>query len=598
MRGSYHKNQGVFTDTGANYKKCLKGCSKCSNGASCAQREDPDDPVAPVYLIDTQTPHRCTKCLQSSNEFLTEGSDKKCVACPAGQRLRKGGLTISDCTACSPGSFVDKDGYCQECLSECSECSDKNGCSACKENNLQPDKSCKKGCPANYKADPARVCQRFGCSIKDCLECSDNQICSKCIDGLEFDLQTSSCTKMQGQSGNTQISKNDQIVPYLLQRLPNNPDDPKFYFKINLEEQKYQPKELSIITNGILRLDIKLLSIKLSSTKSLKELTSAQKIPKIYDIKELSIKKNKISELIMEFKNAEEQAEVFSMVIKHPSIMIGENHSTKYFLKDSNHFYESPEFSTKSEKSGRDSSSDMTSFIATQTSISTSMEYGSSMIAIVFSALSMDPSGMALEFNRFLDLVKIFRYFGFWFVMKLNKFIDCLGVSGDLEGPESQGRRILETEIAEKNKLSRFSRYKFDKYHIPLWYQGQFLYMSITYVVLWVVKIIRVCFFRSLRHRVEKDRKAKLSKWEINLVLYLRQIHFVGFGVVMMKLIFYNTRIILHRKGGEPTKMFSYLTTTLLVFDFIELLSVANHLNYNRVSFKNLIQSFFSFLIS
>ena len=147
--------KGFFTDSSVNYKKCLSGCSQCSDATTCSQCEDPDDPAAVIYHINTQSPHRCTKCLQSSHEFLTEENTKKCVACPAGQRLKKGGVSSADCTACSAGSFVDNDGYCEECLGECSECSDRNGCSACKVHNLQPDKSCKEGCPTNYKADSA-----------------------------------------------------------------------------------------------------------------------------------------------------------------------------------------------------------------------------------------------------------------------------------------------------------------------------------------------------------------------------------------------------------------------------------------------------------
>ena len=419
------------------------------------------------------------------------------------------------------------------------------------------------------------------------MECSDNEVCSSCAEGYELNTQTNSCGIVKKNEEKPPSIKKEEKVSYLLQRLPSSEGDPKFYYKIQLEEEKFKPDQLSTLKLGISNLDTTQLSIRLSTIKSLEELAKISSTQKFYTAEKVSITKSNQEELIFEYLSPEADIDLFSMVIQHESILVGEDQESRFYLKETNSFYESPLLTSQNEKNLKMTPTGFSSVAESQASISTSMEYGSSLIALIFSTLSMDPTGVALEFNRFLDLVKIFRFFGFWFGVKVNKFVDSLGGSSSTNEPKAERiRRVLNGEIEEKSQDSRFHRYKFDKYNIPLQYEGEVLYMGIIYVALWVVKISRILFFSSLKRRVENDHRTRVGKWEINLVVYLRLIHFVGFGVVMMKLLFYNTRIILHRKGGEAAKALCYLTTTLLVIDIMELLSAAHNLNYQRVSQK------------
>ena len=123
----------------------------------------------------------------SEHQFKTEGSPVACIQCPVGQRLMKGGTSSSSCDGCdlNTAKFVDSNGYCDTCLSQCSKCNDKIGCTSCQDPalNVQHDGSCSNGCPVNFKADSNKVCKALSCNIDGCSECSDDNVCSKCEAG-------------------------------------------------------------------------------------------------------------------------------------------------------------------------------------------------------------------------------------------------------------------------------------------------------------------------------------------------------------------------------------------------------------------------------
>ena len=244
--------KGLFTSSALEYQKCVSKCSQCSDSTTCTTCEDSNNSATPMFLMSNESPHRCTDCLQSNHEFQTEETPKKCVVCASGQRLMKGGTSSPDCLPCTKESsnFVDPDGFCQDCLPECQECSDKNGCTSCKDpiHSLQPDKTCSVGCPKNHKADQERVCQPLTCTLTNCDECSDHNICSKCSLGFNLDSSKNKCEKEDEKENK---EKNEIVVDYILIQISNLGREREFNFRIQLEEEKYTNWELKTIMKGI-----------------------------------------------------------------------------------------------------------------------------------------------------------------------------------------------------------------------------------------------------------------------------------------------------------------------------------------------------------
>ena len=221
----------------------------------------------------------------------------------------------------------------------------------------------------------------------------------------------------------------------------------------------------------------------------------------------------------------------------------------------------------------------------------------------------MDPSGMALKFNEFLDLIQIFKYFGFWFGTLLDQFIDNLSGYQPEEQQEAQNsasghssakrllniifgrkemdgaRRLLYSGSGAQVKESAYHRYKFEKYKVGLGLGGVFLVKTALYLAFWALKLLRLCLFRQLKRDC-----SDLKKWTIKAVVYLRQAHFIVFGACLMDLSFYNSRIILHRKNdfeGVLAKAVASATSTLLIVDLIEIVDTAVSMKFKRVRIAN-----------
>ena len=251
-------------------------------------------------------------------------------------------------------------------------------------------------------------------------------------------------------------------------------------------------------------------------------------------------------------------------------------------------------------------------------SINKNVQSGTSVAVIFFSIISVDPSGAALKFNQFLNLMRLFKLFGFWFGLELSEFLETVAPTNNnseraakriLSASKGRGeqtevrrgskpssgsiredkRRGLEARSPENRqnwlKSSQFDRRKFNKYQIGLSYQGVFLYQTVFYLALWVGKIIGILIFRGM-----KKNPKSFKKWKIYYVVYARKLHFAGFGVVLSDLAFFSCRILLHRKNnssGVIAKGLASLTLTLLSVDFIEtfwvsfeLSKTSKHTNY------------------
>ena len=213
---------GFYQDGSNYYRKCPKNCKVCSDGGTCQVCGTPAGSSASWYLVDSESPHRCTECLVENNEYLTEQNPARCVVCPPGQRLMKGGVSSSDCDTCdaSRGKFINSEGYCDYCSSDCSECDSKNECLRCKNlgENVQPDGTCAVGCPQNYSPDSNRVCKlicpinqilmKGGKSSADCDPCGSNSgkfvdqdgYCDYCRPGCSECSNRSSCSKCANPS--------------------------------------------------------------------------------------------------------------------------------------------------------------------------------------------------------------------------------------------------------------------------------------------------------------------------------------------------------------------------------------------------------------
>ena len=194
---------------------------------------------------------------------------------------------------------------------------------------------------------------------------------------------------------------------------------------------------------------------------------------------------------------------------------------------------------------------------------------------LVLGILAADPEGLCLKFNQFLTLLQRFKFFGIFFGAKLGHFIDL--VSGWKRPPrpqqtQSRVRRIVQR--LEGNHRMLFQRgaedfknghkYKFEKYEIPLKLEGAILFKCIAYLVSWVFKVVAMVLYNQMVHL------GKIIPWKIYYIVYSRRIHFVIFGLSLLDLLFFGTRIILHRVddlGGLFNKALCFCLVALLAVD-------------------------------
>ena len=593
---------GYFKDTTNYFKKCSTNCKVCSDSTTCTQCEHPSGPTTPIYHISSTTPHRCTQCVQSNHEYFTEANPKACVACPTSQRLMKGGLISSDCSPCltSDSKYIDSDGYGNHCRSECSECTDGLKCTKCKnqEENLQLDGSCSQGCPINHKADPNRICQKISCSVIDCLECSDNNVCYSCKAGYTLNPTTHTCSLQIVQQSlpsttpsttptSTETPKEKLTLNYVLVQDYDPYHQNGYLFKINIKQENVTAEQNREINQLFPKIDAKNLHLVLSNYES----KYNYPVPKA----DIEIKTDDSNDLYLfinyKLENELTKESEFSnlLQISHRQILLNldeendQNYKYEYYLNETNSVYQIEDY-VKSQKEQK-LSKQLETISEQAVTLTTSTRVASVGVVVVFSALSVDPSGEAIKFNQFLDLVKLFKYFGFWFGAKLNAFIDNLSGHNQQQQQESprnsQRRRVLFNDFGGLNQKSQFHRYKMEKYRIPLKFEGAILFKAALYLVLWPLKLIRILIFSAMKN----NPKSKFSKLKIHLVVYMRKIHFAALGVVLMDLTFNSTRIIFHRENdfeGILSKGIAYVCLGLFTIDLFEIFMVAIAGNYPR----------------
>uniref|UniRef100_A0A3B3XXL2 Growth factor receptor domain-containing protein n=1 Tax=Poecilia mexicana TaxID=48701 RepID=A0A3B3XXL2_9TELE len=138
----------------------------------------------------------CDKsCLTCSGHEPTE-----CLSCDANRRVDESGGCVWS-SQCSMDSYVDLNGDCQRCHTQCRRCDGpgKDHCLSCNEPHLLLNATCVKKCPVGYyvedKVDPA--CERCHPSCESCFG-HHSQHCKTCKPG--FFKQASSCVETCSES--------------------------------------------------------------------------------------------------------------------------------------------------------------------------------------------------------------------------------------------------------------------------------------------------------------------------------------------------------------------------------------------------------------
>uniref|UniRef100_A0A3B3UPK2 R-spondin Fu-CRD domain-containing protein n=1 Tax=Poecilia latipinna TaxID=48699 RepID=A0A3B3UPK2_9TELE len=195
--------------------QCAPECGSCkerpSNCLSCERG---------FLLLDNS-------CLSSCPEGYYDNS-KECLRCPhcdANRRVDESGGCVWS-SQCTMDSYVDLNGDCQRCHTQCRRCDGpgKDHCLSCNEKLLTSlwlrplDGTCVKKCPVGYyvedKVDPA--CERCHPSCESCFG-HHSQHCKTCKPG--FFKQASSCVETCSERFENIKKKNfpDRCnVPYML----------------------------------------------------------------------------------------------------------------------------------------------------------------------------------------------------------------------------------------------------------------------------------------------------------------------------------------------------------------------------------------------
>ena len=629
--------EGYYID-GNNFKPCLSHCKTCSDGTTCTECQPPAGSSATYHRITSTSPHRCTTCLNANHEYLTEEATPRCVACPAGHKLMKGGTGPGNCDACdlSNGKFVNGV-YCDSCMAGCRECVVNNACTRCLDSghNVQPGGACAAGCPVNHKPDANGVCQPLNCDVVDCLECSDHDVCSKCRPGvnLQPDLSCQAgcpvnykpdldggcralvcsisgclecsdhdvCSKCQPgyllESNQCSEPAEDKYLQYVLVQQFAADLYSDFTFLMVLEQDAFTATQIEKIRTSLLSLPTSTFTLSLS-TQSIQNVSDFE----VIQDQNIKILRNSLRDVYFSINLTEPQKTSKTLFqtlrIDHNTINLLKNfekvniiiskNSTKYSLE-----------AFRGEQNGiLKLSEDLATISKTTSAVNNGMETRTSLAALFLTLLSADSGEVALKFNQFLTLMKTFKYIGAWLGTKLTEFLEIVtgvengknereelkegpGEAG--EGAEGASRRLLlGLEQKRKEKSSKFYRYKLDDYGAQVRYCDMTLVKTVLYVVFWVIKQLAWAIFSGIQ--VGKNN-SNFSLWKVQLLVYARQIHFAVFGATLMELSFLNTRIILHKAenlAGILIKFLAFLSQSLLILDLLDIYLISTGMNYQE----------------
>ncbi|EAR93472.3 hypothetical protein TTHERM_00423410 (macronuclear) [Tetrahymena thermophila SB210] len=184
-----------YIDVNGDCQQCLSNCDVCTSQAVCSQC------TQSYYLTVQQT---CVSgCPQT---FIPDSTSKRCI-CGANRTLQ------NQSCPCNTG-YIDVNGDCQQCLSNCDVCTSQAVCSQCSQSYyLTVQQTCVSGCPQTFIPDStSKICicgtnrtlknQSCPCNTGyidvngDCQQCPSNcdvctsqAVCSQCSQSYYLNVQ-------------------------------------------------------------------------------------------------------------------------------------------------------------------------------------------------------------------------------------------------------------------------------------------------------------------------------------------------------------------------------------------------------------------------
>ena len=589
----------VWIDKAKNIcKACGSGCSICSSETSCQSCSNSNDYIQ-------ANGGTCSDNCQD-REMVSLGPPRRCKLCPANCDACEDGV---GCTKCSKKSFKKEDNTCERCPTQCLDCSSSTQCVSCQ--NLthflhQDSLTCSHSCPDGFRKVNSPIKRCFPCP-EGCSECDSNS-CTKCKSGkILKEGRCVSCSddcKVCGPDGCLQCSQRFRLFEGdcfhcsedcldcnnlgCLLCIPNKAlEDAKCKegFLINYSmRQFYDPKSPHTFN----------LRLFLQEHPSINQITYKEFQKSLLDFNEkLEVELESIpGRVILNLTKEAAKNHQFIMrvsPVNKTGLFIGQKIQMRvksfsksldplktgfpyrYLLIQKSQSLEvevlklSPEILNRNMRSAAE-------FTSSANSISSSASMG---LGIILSLFSADPDGSFLKFNQFLTLLKRLKLIGMYFGGSLQDFIEL--ISGEKPERETNPRRRqLELSIKEnqKNNIeenSSGSHSKLDTFHQIVFFEGIFMGKSLVFLFSWVFKILgRVLLWKM--KRIQKVEKGKLK-----FLKYQRKVHFTVLMVVTMDILFFGTRILLHRKNefwGIVVKVVTGLSFILLTIDLIEVFIV------------------------
>ncbi|KAL4465242.1 hypothetical protein ABPG74_001956 [Tetrahymena malaccensis] len=164
-------------------QSCANGqCSDCLSGYSLVSGQCVLQCTQGLFLkIDpNSTQQSCVSCIQNCDKCSDANS---CDTCKSGfvyMKINNANQCVALCT--QPAQYIDSQGVCQNCIQNCDKCSDANSCDTCKSGfvymKINNANQCVAQCtqPAQY-IDSQGVCQNC---VQNCTSCSQANTCDTC----------------------------------------------------------------------------------------------------------------------------------------------------------------------------------------------------------------------------------------------------------------------------------------------------------------------------------------------------------------------------------------------------------------------------------
>ena len=197
---------------------------------------------------------------------------------------------------------------------------------------------------------------------------------------------------------------------------------------------------------------------------------------------------------------------------------------------------------------------------------------------------SQDPSGLILRFNQYLDLVRRLKYIGEFLGFNLENFMEEMSGRMKREEDQSDQTRLLEISAKEDQrdevaKESMGSHNKLSSFEVSLFFEGTFMIKSVLYTTSWLFKLISIVLIQKMK------KSGKVVEWWLKYIYYQRKLHFLMVMVSLADILFFSTRIVLHRRNstmGMIVKTVCCLNITLLVVDLLEMFMITIGLKYKK----------------